>query len=99
MSQSELDQFLAEQTEPSTNLSIPAAPSATKIEPSEPTAKPPHEPPAAPAPAAPFNPYACPPPAFGMPFGAIPPHLLPHMAQIMQNGSFDLRSLRLSSFS
>ena len=33
-----------------------------------------------------YNPYSYPPPSFGMPFGGIPPHLMPHMAQMMQNG-------------
>jgi hypothetical protein len=32
------------------------------------------------------NPYSYPPPALGMPLGAIPPHLMPHMAQMMQSG-------------
>ena len=46
------------------------------------------EKPAPPAPPSNFNPYTFPPPAFGVPFGGIPPHLVPHMAQMMQNGSF-----------
>lgn len=37
-----------------------------------------------------FNPYSYPPPSLGMPIGGIPPHLLPHMAQMMQNGAYSI---------
>ncbi|UJR30629.1 hypothetical protein I4U23_018153 [Adineta vaga] len=83
MSQNELDELLANQTETSTNIVSPSE-AETIDEPSETieeTNSSPNE-----QPASNFNPYSYPPPSLGMPFGAFPPHLMPHMAQMMQNG-------------
>jgi len=76
MTQNELDEFLSEQNETSTN---------------ENDDKP--DPPVVGPPPSNFNPYAFPPPAFGVPFTGIPPHLMPHMAQMMQNGFPGLTSM------
>ena len=83
MSQVELDQLLANQPGPSTKVVAPAATETVedKEESTESDSKSPTE-----TPAANYNPYSFPPPSFGMPFGALPPHLMPHMAQMMQNG-------------
>ena len=83
MSQEELDQVLANQTETSATIVSPtdAEDIDDKAEPIEKDvqssngARPPN-----------YNPYSYPPPSLGMPFGSFPPHLMPHMAQMMQNG-------------
>ncbi|CAF0964011.1 unnamed protein product [Adineta ricciae] len=84
MSQDELDQLLANQTETSTKIASPSEETDISDKPStaieEMKLQPAEQPPSN------FNPYAYPPPSLGMPFGALPPHLLPHMAQMMQNG-------------
>ena len=84
MSQDELDQLLANQTESAakiTPVTDPASDDDEKVESVEKDVsssndnRPPN-----------YNPYAYPPPSLGMPFGSFPPHLMPHMAQMMQNG-------------
>lgn len=83
MSQEELDQLLANQTESSATITPSINPepidandeSPEKDVPSSNDNRPPN-----------YNPYAYPPPSLGMPFGSFPPHLMPHMAQMMQNG-------------
>lgn len=82
MSQDELDQLLANQTETSTQITSPIDPEtmddkAESIESDNQSLT--DNPPAN------YNPYSYPPPSLGMPFGTFPPHLMPHMAQIMQN--------------
>ena len=84
MSQDELDQLLANQTETSTKIVSPSEETDISDKPS--TAIEEMKVPPAEQPPSNFNPYAYPPPSLGMPFGALPPHLLPHMAQMMQNG-------------
>lgn len=85
MSQDELDQLLANQTETATKIESPIDDTEPIDEPTEPTETP--SPPASDNPPPNFNPYTYPPPSLGMPFGAFPPHLMPHMAQMMQNGN------------
>ena len=87
MSQAELDQLLADQTETATKIASPIDTEDIDDvdEPTETTEKP--SPPTNDNPASNYNPYAYPPPSLGMPFGAFPPHLMPHMAQMMQNGN------------
>jgi transcription elongation regulator 1 len=83
MSQEELDQLLANQTETSAKIVSPENPetiddkteSIEKDVPSPNDNRPTN-----------YNPYSYPPPSLGMPFGSFPPHLMPHMAQMMQNG-------------
>ena len=79
MFQNELDQLLAQQNESSEQVESPS--SSTSPEPTENAVE---SPPEQTKPN--YNPYSYPPPSLGMPLGGIPPHLLPHMAQIMQNG-------------
>ncbi|CAF3665637.1 unnamed protein product [Adineta steineri] len=83
ISQEELDQLLANQTETSTKIVSPNAnePIDNQTEIIEKTVQSPNE-----NPSSNYNPYSYPPPSLGMPFGAFPPHLMPHMAQMMQNG-------------
>ncbi|CAF3434386.1 unnamed protein product [Rotaria socialis] len=85
MSQSELDQLLASQSDASKKHVAPIDTDTIEEEtesikndiiPSSPTND---------TSAANYNPYSYPPPTLGMPFGTFPPHLMPHMAQIMQN--------------
>ena len=85
MSQSELDQLLPKQSEvPARSVSPSAStPNNAKAETARDTNASPDEPATSN-----YNPYSYPPPSFGMPFGGIPPHLMPHMAQMMQNGSW-----------
>ena len=99
MSQTELDQLLANQPGVPTKVVSPAAAAATeamedKAESTESESKSPTE-----TPAANYNPYSFPPPSFGMPFGALPPHLMPHMAQMMQNGRHTETSFSLTYIS
>ena len=94
MSQAELDQLLASQPGAPTKVVSPAATETMeeKAESTESDSKSPTE-----TPAANYNPYSFPPPSFGMPFGALPPHLMPHMAQMMQNGRHTETSSCISS--
>ncbi len=83
MSQEELDELLANQTE--TSATIASSPDDEPIDDkteeiekdvqSSNNTRPTN-----------YNPYSYPPPSLGMPFGSFPPHLMPHMAQMMQNG-------------
>ncbi|CAF2676953.1 unnamed protein product [Rotaria sp. Silwood2] len=84
MSQNELDQLLANQNETSKKLATPT-PINTEItdETTEPIKKDIQSP--NDNSTTNYNPYSYPPPSLGMPFGAFPPHLMPHMAQMMQN--------------
>jgi len=95
MSQEELDQLLANQTETSTKIVSPSNSETTddKDEINIPSSN--DNPPTN------YNPYAYPPPSLGMPFGSVPPHLMPHMAQMMQNGMkkfFDLFVFHLNFY-
>jgi hypothetical protein len=87
MSQDELDQLLANQTETSTKIVSPVDNETIddKIETIEKDIQSPNDnnPPAN------YNPYSYPPPSLGMPFGTFPPHLMPHMAQMMQNSKLN----------
>jgi hypothetical protein len=84
MSQDELDQLLANQTETSTKIVSPINPETIddKNETIEKSIPSPND-----NPPSNYNPYSYPPPSLGMPFGSFPPHLMPHMAQMMQNGN------------
>ena len=84
MSQKELDQLLANQTESAAKITPSTNPEPIDADDDESQEKdasstndnrPPN-----------YNPYAYPPPSLGMPFGSFPRHLMPHMAQMMQNG-------------
>ena len=86
MSQDELDQLLANQTEISTKILSPIDPEtiddktdSIEKDIQSPTDNRPTN----------YNPYSYPPPSLGMPFGTFPPHLMPHMAQMMQNGELN----------
>jgi hypothetical protein len=85
MSQDELDQLLANQTETSTKIVSPTN-SETIDDKTESIEK------NIPSPndnrTTNYNPYSYPPPSLGMPFGTFPPHLMPHMAQMMQCGKY-----------
>lgn len=83
MSQNELDQLLASQNETS-KKHVSSTPTDAIDEKSEPIKQ---DIPLSPTDttSSNYNPYSYPPPSLGMPFGAFPPHLMPHMAQIMQN--------------
>jgi hypothetical protein len=83
MSQDELDELLANQTEISTKIHSPIDLETIddKIESIEKDIPSPND-----SRTTNYNPYSYPPPSLGMPFGTFPPHLMPHMAQMMQNG-------------
>ena len=102
MSQLELDQLLAKQTQTSANIQSPSDAEIIdeKVEEEEQeveeeeeeeenedsddqNSQSPKDVPSAPN----YNPYSYPPPSLGMPLGSFPPHLVPHMTQIMQNGN------------
>ena len=91
MSQLELDQLLAKQTQTSANIQSPSDAEIIdeKVEEEEnedsddQNSQSPKDVPSAPS----YNPYSYPPPSLGMPLGSFPPHLVPHMTQIMQNGN------------
>jgi hypothetical protein len=91
MSQTELDQLLAKQTDtPTKSVSPPLSTKVNhvKTETTDSDVNSTNE--TATTPTTNYNPYSYPPPAFGMPFGGIPPHLMPHIAQMMQNGSLTM---------
>jgi hypothetical protein len=86
MTQDELDQLLANQTEISTKIVSPS--NAEIIDEKTDSMDNDIDSPNDNTPSN-YNPYSYPPPSFGMPFGTFPPHLMPHMAQMMQNGELN----------
>lgn len=84
MSQSELDQLLANQTETSTKIQSPK--DTDIVDEKEDSIDENSQSPKDTPPTTNYNPYSYPPPSLGTPFGSFPPHLMPHMAQMMQNG-------------
>lgn len=93
MSQSELDKLLANQTETSKKI---VSPLQTENNDDKTDSLKSDFPSPSDSTSANYNPYSYPPPTLGMPFGGFPPHLMPHMAQMMQNSKYNITKTEAS---